>query len=105
MLKDKEVASMRRILLVMSVAALMVAMMAASALPAFAVGRGDSHTLTIGDEVYMGGAGSGSGTGGGGGGGVFFIVSPDDQTVVRCASGTGRGIGGGGGCASGTSQG
>ena len=58
---------MKRIFLVLAVAALMAAMVTANAAPAFA-------GVTCNDTFdCRGGSGSGEGSGGGGGGGKFFI--------------------------------
>jgi hypothetical protein len=84
--------ALRRMLLVFTVAAVMAAMLAMSAVPAFAGGHCNRPT---GEFTNCGG---GEGEKGGGGGGHFFTDGPQGGTSFVESGNDGPGGGGGGRC-------
>jgi hypothetical protein len=93
---------LRRILLVLTVAALMAVMVVANAGPAFAAGGGTKDPCKFSEGTLQdcrGGEGSGGDGSGGGSGGTYFAPDINDPTVVSTRGGGGggdSGLGGGG---------
>jgi hypothetical protein len=93
----------KRILLLLTVALVMTAMMVATAAPGFAA-PGEPHggggpwvnPVCIGEVCYVtrGGEGGGSGEGGGGEGGSVFVTNTVCDIELNCTHTLGRGGGG-----------